>query len=401
MRKIRGQRKAVSSIIGGIIILTIILTALTAMVLVAQQYDTYQTVVNAMSQKDIDRSSEDIIAVYPGITGPQLVSGCGGTCNQYTISLSNLGGIGTQIVRIYINSSSACDNLCIFNSGSFAQQFQFQSSTGFINPAEAGHGLVFWLPSTMTLPTDSSMANTISIVTSRGRTFSFQWPFPPAGNYVPTDLHLDMGPIRLEYDPNLITFTTNNAPFNVPGAPGCGNTQSSTPCLSGGWTIPFPKVQMVFYVRISNIGTGPVELLDKSYILAKGWGSLGQFASVFYIVQPISAQCWGAYFTSTYLDGSWAQSGGCPTPGTIKGYNSTQQSCSSTNPCYQLPKGPSLGIPGQPVYVLFSATGAQHTTANLLPQASYNYVTSLQLYYLYQGYEYSATIPLLSIVASS
>ena len=116
MRGMRARRKAVSSIIGGIIILTLILTALTAMVLVAQQYDTYQTVVNVMSQKDIDRSSEDIIAVYPGITGPQLVScGSGNTCNQYNMSLSNLGGIGTQIVRVYINSTSGCDNLCVFN----------------------------------------------------------------------------------------------------------------------------------------------------------------------------------------------------------------------------------------------------------------------------------------------
>jgi hypothetical protein len=410
MTLIRARRKAVSSIIGGIIILTLILTALTAMVLVAQQYDTYQTVLNVMSQKDIDRFSENLIAVYPGITGPQLVSGCGSTCNQYNMSLSNLGGIGTQIMRIYINSTSGCDNLCVFNpspSGSSPPtQFQFQSSNGFINPAEAAHALVFWLPYMTTLPTDSAKANTVSLVTSRGRTFTFQWPFPPAGNYVPTDLHLDIGPIRITYDPNLITFTTNSTPYNFPGALGCANSQpSSTPCLSGGWTTTFPTRPadngFVFYLRFSNIGTGPVKLLDKSYVLVRGWknGMVGSLLVLpFYIVRPMSQYCHDNYFASSYLDPTWAPAGACPTPLTFAVYNSSlSQNCASGNPCYSLPQGPSLGIPGTPVYVLFSATAPQQTTVNKLT-ASYNYVLYVQLCYLYQGYEYSLTIPLISIV---
>jgi hypothetical protein len=412
----------VSSIIGGIIILTLILTALTEMVFIAQQYDAYENIANVMSQKDIDRSAEDLIAVYPGIVGPQLVdssgqpqSDCGmSTCyNRYDISLTNLGGIGIQVERIYINSTSVCDNLCILNpnnqTSSKPANLAFDSSESFINPAEAGHILSFWMNQAMNLPTDSFKANTISIVTARGRTFAFQWPFPPAGEYVPTDFHLDMGPIRITYDPNLITFTTNSSQYTTfpgPGSDGCANDYpSATSCLPGppssGWGIPFPAVRIVFYLRISNVGSDTVTLLDRSYILAQTWDEAGiPWAQRFYIVEPMPKDCWSTYFDSSYFNNNtWPTEGGCPRYGSyaLQPYNATGGSC-TTHPCYQLPPGPSLGIPGRPVYVLFSATAPRQITVTpnaLWPSA--DYVLFLQLYYLYLGYEYSLTIPLISI----
>jgi hypothetical protein len=411
MGRLHARRKAVSSIIGGLIILTVILTALTAMVLVAQQYDTYQSILDVMSQKDIDRLSENIIAVYPGIYGPQLVSGCGGSCNQYNMSLTNLGGIGTQIVRMYLNSTPPgdCYRLCVFGDSSVPSAFHFLSSTSFINPAEAGHVLVFWLPITINLPTDSPQANTISLATSRGRTFSFEWPFPPAGSYVPTDLHLDMGPIRIAYDPNLITFTTNSSQHQAPGPPSCANTQpSSNPCMPGGWTTKFPTTSLdqgfVFYLRISNIGTSPVKLLDKSYIYAHGWKNSTSPTldnELFYIVQPMPGPCWSSYFSSSYFDiNTWPTTGACPTPVKFQIYNATSNpSCTSSNPCYVLPQGPTLGVPGTPVYVLFSASAPRTTTQTKL-NSPYTYVLYLELYYQYPaatGYDYTLTIPLISI----
>jgi hypothetical protein len=420
MRRLHARRKAVSSIIGGLIILTVILTALTAMVLVAQQYDTYQSILDVMSQKDIDRLSENIIAVYPGISGPQLVSGCGGSCNQYNMSLTNLGGIGTQIVRMYLNSTPPgdCYNLCVFSNSSALSPFHFLSSSSFINPAEAGHVLVFWLPSTINLPTDSPQANTIGLATSRGRTFSFQWPFPPAGNYVPTDLHLDMGPIRITYDPNLITFTTNSSQHQSPGPSGCANTQpSSNPCMPGGWTTTFPTTLFdrgfVFYLRMSNIGTSPVELLDRSYVYARGWTNgtnpTPDNPVLFYIIQPMSQNCWSSYFRSSYFDNSsntWPLTGACPTPVEFQAYNGTGNppyptTCTSNNPCYLLPQGSTLGVPGTPVYVLFSASARhQSTPASPTLNGSHIYVLYLELYYQYPahtGYEYTLTIPLFTI----
>jgi hypothetical protein len=426
MKKLRHGRKAVSTIIGGIIILTLILTALTSIIFIVQQYDAYETIINLMSQKDIDRSAEEVLTTYPGIMGPQLVdtsgqviTSCGvGPCyNRYNITLSNSGGVGIQIVRIYINSTSTCDNLCIFkgNNSTSSQpvSYTFDSSASFINPAETGHILAFWLSNTMNLPQDSVKANTVSLATSRGRVFTFEWPFPPAGDYVPTDLHLDTGPIRIIYDPNLITFTMNGTqPYKTPGPSGCANTYpSTTPCLQDGWTVPIPidPEGIVFYLRLSNIAyPGNVIILDKSYILARGWNTVvPNSLSWFYVIQPMPAVCQSTYFASSYLDSTWPTSGSssCPTPygSTFQSYNLTGTACVQSGiPCYRLPPGPSLGFSGKSVYVLFSATAPHQnpkpTAQLLLPTA--NYALFLQLYYLYNGYEYSSTIPLISVVTS-
>jgi hypothetical protein len=183
MRKLWFKRKGVSTIIGGIIVLTLFLTALTIMVFTSQQYDSYQTTVEMMNQKDIQSFSENLVAVYPGIYRSASVTGgsCTPSCNTYDLMVSNQAGIGTEISRIYINSTfGGCTTLCVLDSASSPQPFHFLSSTGFVNPSEYGHLLIFYLNSTLTLPNVIG-ANTVAIVTSRGRVFSFQWSFPPVG----------------------------------------------------------------------------------------------------------------------------------------------------------------------------------------------------------------------------
>ena len=107
MRWRRCGRRAISTMIAGIIVLTLLLTALGTMIFVTQQYDAYQSILNTMSQKDTERFSENIAAVYPGIFPSAQPVTCGGTsCNQYTLALSNDGPIEVQIARIYINSTT-------------------------------------------------------------------------------------------------------------------------------------------------------------------------------------------------------------------------------------------------------------------------------------------------------
>jgi hypothetical protein len=171
--------------IGGIIVLSLFLIALVAMVVVSQQYDVYQNTVNAMSQKDIDRYSEHLIPVDPGLTYYQHnpVTGCGGTCNLYIMMLSNNGGVGIQIARIYINSTvSGCTivGFCVLNpeTATTPTAYTFSASDDFLNAGELNHTLRLWLPSTITLPPNAG-SNTIWIVTARARIFTFQWPFLP------------------------------------------------------------------------------------------------------------------------------------------------------------------------------------------------------------------------------
>jgi len=62
-----GGRRAVSTMIGGVIILSVLLTALGTMVFVSQQYDQYQQSVNKMAQRDSQEDSENLVANSPGL----------------------------------------------------------------------------------------------------------------------------------------------------------------------------------------------------------------------------------------------------------------------------------------------------------------------------------------------
>ena len=75
------------------------------MIVLSQQYDLYQGTSNQMAQRDLNRFSENVQGIYPGLTWLN-VTGCGGHCNQYNMSLANVGAIAVQIARVYINSTS-------------------------------------------------------------------------------------------------------------------------------------------------------------------------------------------------------------------------------------------------------------------------------------------------------
>jgi hypothetical protein len=207
LRKLWFRRKAVSSMIGGMIVLGLFLLALVAMVLTSQQYDAYQATVSNMAQRDVDRTSENLQPTYPGVRGGFPVAGCGGTCNQYNVSLANIGKVGVQIVQIYINSTrqttvakgvtySGCTvnptpstnpkGPCVLGGQTTIKPYAFNTFDAYIMAGEANHVVRLWLPSIIVLPNASQTpSNTLWIVTSRGRVFSFQWPFPPAGQGVP------------------------------------------------------------------------------------------------------------------------------------------------------------------------------------------------------------------------
>ena len=206
MRKLLTNRKAVSSMIGGIIILTLFLSALSMMVFISQQYDTYQSTVETMNHNDINAFSENLVFPYPGLnfSSSKDTSGlCVGGCYKYTLYVSNDAAIGTEIARIYINSTDSrdyiaaiqgqsvrCGNLCVFNPSNVSKPCStasdgssecfFLSSSAFVNPSEYAHQVIFYTDNAYTLPCSQGCnvygVNSIVIVTNRGRSFSFQWP---------------------------------------------------------------------------------------------------------------------------------------------------------------------------------------------------------------------------------
>jgi hypothetical protein len=174
--------------IGGVIVLGLFLTALISMVFVSQQYDQYQAQASRMSQYDTQKFSEYVVANPPGLTklsSDAVIPGWG-TCTGaaydcYRMTVNNLGGVGVQIVRLYINSTgTGCTSLCVLNPTQTIAPYAFNQANQFVNRGETNHMVFLALPSTILLPNPTQPAfpmNAIFIATSMGNIFSFQWPF--------------------------------------------------------------------------------------------------------------------------------------------------------------------------------------------------------------------------------
>jgi len=187
--------------IGGVIVLSLLLTALATVVFVTQQYDQYEQTVNTVAQYRNQQWSEDLVAISPGLAvvnstvsgWSTSTSSCGATgtgiteYNCYNATISNLGTVGVQLMRIYINSTgtsgSGCSSPnpqpCVLNPTSTIAPYAFNQANEFLNPGETNHQVILALPTGVALP-DPNPAfpqNSIVIVTSRGNVFSFQWPF--------------------------------------------------------------------------------------------------------------------------------------------------------------------------------------------------------------------------------
>jgi hypothetical protein len=240
------RRCGVSTIIGGVIVLSLLLTALGTVVFVSHQYDQYQQTVNKMAQYRNQQLSENLVAISPGLT---IVSsspisgwgnGCGTTYNCYNASISNLGVVGVQIIRVYINSTgpagSGCSSPnpqpCILNPTRAIGAYAFNEANEFINPGETNHAVLLALPFAVSLPnpTPAFPQNTILIATSRGNVFSFQWPFQ-VQVFGQSQSAFSSGNIKVAYQG---TYDSKNEPASGgSGGNGYCHTESSQPYPAG------------------------------------------------------------------------------------------------------------------------------------------------------------------------
>jgi hypothetical protein len=242
-------------------------------------------------------------------------------------------------------------------------------------------------------------------------------------------MHLDVGPIRVVYDWNLITYTTYahpapqwSLPLPPPATNGCANIYPSPiPCIPNGWSAnPFPTMTpIVFFVRLSNIGGSDIMLLPNSAlemeVLSNNAGT-AVASNTFYIIKPMPLTgCWDTYFRHSWYNASYDPSGSCPAPSgaskvDVHPYNPSMsgQFCLVNNPCYVLKGSGTFGVAGQnETYVSFSASSPSASdpqVANSFPNAMAafpmsfsNVLVFLVLYYQYQGYQYGVTIPLMTI----
>jgi hypothetical protein len=231
------------------IVLSLLLTALGTMVFVTQQYDQYEQTVNRMAQYHNQQGSEDLVAISPGLAVVNsTISGWGSGCdgsgvnkyNCYDATISNLGTVGVQITRIYVNSTgiagSGCSSPnpapCILNPTSTISPYAFNQANELLNPGEANHTVLMALPIGVGLPhpttgstsgsTGGFPANSIVIVTSRGNLFSFQWPFQ-VSVFGQSQSAFSTGNMKVAYTG---TFDSKNEPGPI--ATGSGGSNSGT-----------------------------------------------------------------------------------------------------------------------------------------------------------------------------
>jgi hypothetical protein len=218
--------------IGGIIVLSLLLVGLGAMVFVSQQNDQYQQSVEGMMQRNNQQLSESLVFNFPGLTlltstaVPGWGSGCTTTYNCYNMTVSNLGGVGVQVVRIYINSTgSGCTSLCVLNPTSTITNYGFNQANSFLNAGEVNHWLILALPGGITLPNPYPPLprSTIVVVTSRGNVFSFQWPFR-IPIYIASSSAFSSGMLKIAYQKNVSAssgyYDSSNEPLGGTGGTG-------------------------------------------------------------------------------------------------------------------------------------------------------------------------------------
>jgi len=411
MRKLWIRRKAVSSIIGGIIVLFLFLMALTAMVIVSQQNDAYQSMASKMSQKDIDRFTENLIADYPGLTlEPTNVSctGVSGQCNVYDMTVSNVGGlsnagnvggstgvsagaggggVGIQLARLYVNStgSTGCSppsGPCILNPDSAwfsgtPTAYTFRDSDAFVNAGEFNHTVHFYLPTSIgPLPGAGTATpkNTVWMVTARGRVFSMQWPFPPAGisqSGAATGTSINTGIMKIAYQG---TYDSKHegagaSGSTYPNAPYChGEPQGTGPdtaeTLTGitgvtGGSLTFinpwitdmitkeiknSRAQLYIYAKIlyPNSASSPLQFNQPS-------GAIGLEALSGSQIWKLDGALFGIYIPSGSNIGFYCESSACGSSVTVPPIQPGQNyyalfcpSCSGLGYAFDWPGGPSF-----------------------------------------------------------
>jgi hypothetical protein len=420
MRKLWFKRRGVSSMIGGVIVLALFLTSFAAMILVNQQYDSYQVTVNAIKQADMDRFSENLRPVPPGLVKTSSATCPGGKCTTYTLMITDLvtnasATLGIRVARIYVNStrSPGCTTLCVLNPSGNPAPYAFQASQSYINPGEFEHNVTLWFPSSITLPNTTSSGkpgyglNTVSITTARGRQFSLQWPIPPSGaasggSGTEGGTGLYIGPLVITFQKQLIAYSTSANQVSLP----IGGK-------NGAWVIPPPP--FILYIKIET----DVGVLTDVYLTAQSVIELAKFDSPgeiywWFIVAPISwSFCQNVFHVqdpTIICDTSYgyyaAGGGNNGDPGALKSYSACNSIPYSSCPNrYKIPKPTVPGQRGDPVIVAFSADGASSAKAQT-GAGGYvgKFVTSyLGLTYVYNDgsgsgdYTYALTLPFMAM----
>jgi hypothetical protein len=341
-RRFLRAKKGMSTIFGALFFIILVLMGFNLMIWNFVQYDSYNQVISKMSQRDQLTTSENLVVTQPGV-----VDCCS---NGFNITVTNLGGAAITISRIYINNvnptGQCTSSPCVADpSGPIMAISNTNIQLGELNHKIKVSGI----------SVNDGNAYRIVLASTRGRLFSFYYPWPVTvnnnnggGSFV-----TNIGPLSVYFDFKSFNFTQ-----------GAQTQSQSAFCVPSSTT-------MVLWVKLANTATDSSVTLQGSTMMQ---------------MQPYSANGFGQFVRT------WVVSPTSINPSSITPYNQ------GTNP-YTLPAATANG-PSSSVEVYFGGS-SQGGTGGVSLGRDDNWLTFIGFYYNYRNQPQGETIPFMDLKSTA
>ena len=334
-RKLARSKRGMSTVFGGLFFVIVILMGFNLMLWGFIQYDSYNSVINKMSQRDQQAFSENLVPANPG--------GTDFTVNSFNITVNNLGS-PVSISRIYITNisptgSSQCSSSpCIVDPLPGSPYFTNGNvPAGVINHKIQVTGLVI----------NDGSGYRVILASTKGRQSSFYYPWPVPLPPTSSLFQTNIGPLTVYFDFKSFNFTQGS------------QTQSQ-----GAWVMP-TNTYVVIWVKVANAATdSSIRLRVQSVLLFQPYGAGGLGSSTpFYIVDTATVN-----------------------PNAITAYNENGASA------YVLPAANPNG-PTSFQIVKFGASAQGGNTHQKFPTSEGTFIVFIGFFYTYKGEFQGQTVP--------
>jgi hypothetical protein len=343
-KKFLHAKKGMSTVFGALFFVILAIMSLNVSLWYFLQYDNYNRTDRLMSQTDTLAASENLVPNNPGARDFGA--------NSFNITVNNLG-IALRIARIYIvNISPIISNQCLANP--CVVDPSPSNPPVFVN-GNVGPGLLDYRIKVNTggglSPINDGNTYSVVLVSTRGRSFSFFYPWPSATSGGGGTFVTNIGPLSIYFDFQSFNFTQ-------------GTQTQSQPA----WCVP-TGTNLVFWVKIANSATDSSVTLKKNTVFFPTWqystsGNQGE-QGPFYLVDKATAN-----------------------PSNVIAYSE------AGNP-YVLPAATANGPSGF-IILKFAAKTAAGAAPNFITKDDF-WLSFMGFSYLYRGQIQGQTIPFVAL----
>ncbi len=269
-RKFARSKKGMSTIFGGLFFIILILMGFNLMLWEFIQQDAYNSVVNSMQQRDQQAISENLLPQNPGAVNITALPPYLGAGASFNILVNNLGGTSVSIARIYINNLSPTGSNdcygssapCVVNPAPSSTAYSFTG--GNIQAGEINHYIYV-----KGISVGDGSGYKVILATTRGRLFSFYYPWPTQLQSSPPPnllFQTNIGPLVVFFDFKSFNFTWLSQTVSQPA-----------------WVMP-EQSPVVIWIKVSNAATdSSITIRETSSLLMEPYsaGGIGNLATFF------------------------------------------------------------------------------------------------------------------------